>query len=121
MHGGWLRYILRQEAVGWDVAGLVVGGRRESGSFSGLLLEEGCSSSVLWDRARFAAAAGKEMHTSQLQTSAPGRPATRSSLVGGRLTSTGDTVGYTPGKALRSRRLFCGRVCAEVVPVAGLR
>lgn len=89
MHGGWLRYILRQEAVGWDVAGLVVGGRRESVSSEE---EEGLSSRV-WDRARFAAAAGKEMHTSQLQTSVPGLPATRSSLVGGRLTSTGDTVG----------------------------
>lgn len=103
VHGGWLRYMRRQEAVGCDVAGEAVGGRRGLMASSSWEAGEVWDWFVLWvslfasptveDRVRHAAAAGKEMHTSQLHTSAPGLPITRSSREGGRLTSTGETVG----------------------------
>lgn len=91
----------RQEAVGWDVALLAVGGRRglvvssswRSGEDSDCDVVALSAPPTVDDRVRHAAAAGKEMHTSQLHTSAPGLPITRSSREGGRLTSTGETVG----------------------------
>ena len=87
------------------MAGLVEGGSIDSGDDT--VLPKGF--------------AGKEMQRSQLHDSGPGRPRLTSSLEGGMLTKTGETVGYTPGKARRRSLLFCGLLWADVAPVAGLR
>ena len=79
----------RHDAFGYAVAGLVEGGSSDSGD----------------DGTPPRGFAGKEMQRSQLHDSAPGRPRLTSSLEGGMLTRTGETVGYTPGNA-RSRSLL---------------
>lgn len=71
----------RQEAFGYAVAGLVEGGRRDSGDDE----EE--------EEVLPKGFAGKEMHRSQLHDSGPGRPRLTSSREGGMLTKTGETVG----------------------------
>ena len=72
----------RQDAFGYAVAGLVEGGRSDSGDD-----DEGEPSPPP------IGFAGNEMQRSQLQDSGPGRPRLRSSREGGMLTSTGETVG----------------------------
>lgn len=68
----------RQDAFWYAVAGLVEGGRSDSGDDDGELP---------------IGFAGNEIQRSQLQDSGPGRPRLTSSREGGMLTRTGETVG----------------------------